>query len=83
MRIISKSEIKKLQNKNKIIFFRKNYVYDVTNMNFHPGGKKCLENKKNLDVTYDYYFHSKYAKKQWDKFCIGKLENKKDFCIIL
>ena len=82
MKNISKNEIIKLQNENRLIFFRKNFVYDVTDMDFHPGGKKCLENKKNLDVTYDYNFHSKNGKKYWDKFCIGKLENKKDFCII-
>lgn len=82
MKIITNNEIKKLQSENKLIFFRNNYVYDITDWDFHPGGKKCLENKKNLDVTNDYNFHSKKGKKEWKKFCIGKLENKRTICVI-
>lgn len=83
MKILSKNDIENLLKEGRIIIYRKNYVYDVTDWDFHPGGKNCLIKKIDTDVSIDYNFHSKLGKKEWKKFCIGKLNKaNKVNCII-
>ena len=58
-------------NPDRIIIFRNEYIYDVTDFDDHPIGKEVLINKKYKNVEKDYYFHSSNAKNKWMKYCIG------------
>ena len=72
MNYISPNEISNLVKNNHIIVYRKNYVYDITELiNNHPGGDKCLLSKCLTDCQKDYEFHRDYAKKKWKKYIIG------------
>ena len=81
--IISPKEIDIMIKQGKIIILRNNKVYDITNFNFHPGGFNCLQKKNGKDVSYDYNFHSKNAKKIWKKFLIGYIKKENTFCNIM
>ncbi len=70
------NELKEQNNKNPRYILIDKYVYNIESIfKKHPGGLNCLyercitlENCKE-----DYYFHSKFSKKKWDKLLVGKL----------
>ena len=85
-----REEIKKHHKENDCWIICSEKVYNITDLiNKHPGGKNCLLKRGGgcIDCLTDYKFHSKNAKKEWEKYCIGytkeyKYSNKK-FCNII
>jgi len=62
---------------NKIILYVGKKTYDITEFIYkHPGGHRCLIKKNNTDVTKDYNFHSKNAKKIWEKYLVRDYKEK-------
>lgn len=71
---ITRIDIDKMLQNNRIIIFIKNKVYDVTDfIHMHPAGKKCIEKHICCDTSVSYKFHSNKAQKLWKKFFIGHL----------
>ena len=59
-------------------------VYDVTNfIKKHPIGSKPLIKKAGTDCTRDYDFHPKDAKKEWEKYKIGYINNSNESCCLI
>lgn len=72
MKYVSPNEIFDLIKNNRIIVYRNNYVYDITNLiNKHPGGNNCLLKKLGTNCHKDYEYHRDHAKKIWEKYLIG------------
>jgi len=58
-------------------------IYDVTEfLEDHPAGKDAILRHAGQDATRDFNFHSRNAKKLWDKYRIGVTEGYKS-CTIL
>ena len=75
-------EISKHNNENDCWFIAHNKVYDVTDFIIkHPIGSGPLIKKAGQDCTEDYDFHTKSAKKEWEKYYIGYIK-KNNSCII-
>jgi len=72
MKYISPNEISELLNKDRIIIYRKHYVYDITSLiKKHPGGEICLFKKNNSQCEDDFEFHHESSRKKWKKYLIG------------
>lgn len=59
---------------NKILIKANGELYDVTDLiERHPGGNNCIFKKaqSGKDCTEDYLFHSKNARREWDKYRIS------------
>ena len=77
MKILSELDINKLIDNNRLILFKKNIVYDVTDFNNHPGGYEIFIKKNNTDISKDFNFHKN--KKFFKKYVIG-LRKKEPNC---
>ena len=82
MKYYTKMEIDVMIKDDKKIVLIKNNIYDFTEF-IHPFGIIPFNdnNKIGTDVSIDYNFHGKNAKKSWEKYKIGELHNNYD-CII-
>ncbi len=71
MEVIPDNKINSLTKNGRIIIYRDNYIYDVTDfIHIHPGGKTSLFLKNLKDCSADYKFHSKNAKQTWNNYLI-------------
>ena len=71
MEVIPDNKINSLTKNGRIIIYRDNYIYDVTEfIDIHPGGKTSLLLKNLKDYSSDYKFHSKNAKQTWNNYLI-------------
>jgi len=77
--ILSFNQIGEIITKNKYIFFSNNYIFAIPyNSTYqHPAGELCFSKNHLKECTTDLNFHSKNAKNDWFKFCVG-LATKKD-----
>ena len=58
-------------------------VYDVTDfISRHPGGVFAILSKAGTDVTSQYRWHSKHAKRLWKRYIIGSVSQKRRCCTI-
>ena len=78
METLTKVRINELTKNGRIIIFNNHLVYDITELiDIHPGGGKCLINKKMKNCKRDYDFHTALGKKTWEKYLIGIREKRK------
>ena len=77
VKILSNDEINKLLE-TRIILFRGDYIYDVTDFTEHPGTYQVLINIKGKDISNDYKFHRN--KKIFKKYLVGKRQSSN--CVI-
>lgn len=60
-----------IDSENRILLKLGNKWIDATEfIDQHPGGKESILNKRNQDITKDYQFHSKSARKMMDTMII-------------
>ena len=60
-----------IDEENRILLKLGNQWIDATDfIDKHPGGKESILNKRNQDITKDYNFHSKSARKMIDSLII-------------
>jgi cytochrome b involved in lipid metabolism len=60
-----------IDEENRILLKLGNKWIDATEfIDQHPGGKEAILNKRNQDITRDYNFHSKSARKMIDAMII-------------
>ena len=85
---ISAEKIKLMNKRGATIIVANEKVYDCALFaNQHPGGKAIFTqaiakyDTSEIDATRDYEFHSRNAKKIWEKSCIASL--KKDDCVLM
>jgi cytochrome b involved in lipid metabolism len=76
-KMISAEEVAKHSAKADAWFTIHGIVYDVTNyLEDHPGGEEVMLDRAGLDASTDFedVGHSEEARKELDKFAVGKLE---------
>jgi cytochrome b involved in lipid metabolism len=68
----TRAEVQEHNIKESCWVIANNIVYDATSyINKHPGGKFAILSKAGQDVTKHFEWHSKHAKKIWEKHKIG------------
>lgn len=71
----TKQEVAKHIKRESLWITANGRVYDITAfLSSHPGGDKIFLKKAGQNCSTDYLFHSKNAKKMWQKYWIGNLE---------
>lgn len=65
------SSSKIIDSENRILLKLGNKWIDATDfIDRHPGGVNAILNKRNEDITIDYHFHSRVARKMIDSMII-------------
>lgn len=81
--IYTREEVNENNTKESCWIIANNIVYDVTSyINKHPGGKFAILSKGGTDVTKHFAWHTKRAKKLWDKRKIGIVPHQSKNCCL-
>lgn len=79
----TREEVSEHNTKESCWVIANNIVYDATTyVNKHPGGKFAILSKAGTDVTKHFEWHTKHAKKLWDKRKIGLVPQQPTNCCL-
>ena len=60
-----KMTMKEVKNSDRILVFVGKKIIDATEfIYFHPGGQHLIMDKRNTDISTDFYFHNSKAQKK-------------------
>ena len=77
----TREEVSEHNTKESCWIIANNIVYDATTyVNKHPGGSFVILSKAGTDVTKHFEWHTKHAKKLWDKRKIGIVPHQPKNC---
>ena len=79
----TREEVSEHNTKESCWIIANNIVYDATTyVNKHPGGSFVILSKAGTDVTKHFEWHTKHAKKLWDKRKIGLVPQQPTNCCL-